>query len=89
MDLISANRVKDSQVIVSTISLELNLMVFDLTDYDIILCMDWLAKNHASIDCYKKEVVFTSPSKTRFKFKGMCVGTMLKLVSMMKVRKLV
>ena len=51
--------------------------------------MDWLAANHINIDCYKKEVVFTSPSKARFKFKGTCFGTMPKVISMMKAKKLV
>ena len=51
--------------------------------------MDWLAKNHSNINCYKKEVVFTPPSKTRFKFKSTCLGTMPKVVSMMKARKLI
>lgn len=57
--------------------------------YDVILGMDWLAKNHASIDCHKKEVIFTPPFKTEFKFKGTSLGTMPKVISMMKVKKLV
>ena len=40
MDLIDANRVKDSQVIVSIISLEVNIMVVDMNDYDVIL--EWI-----------------------------------------------
>ena len=59
MDLIALNRVKDSQWIVLENSLEVNL----------ILGMDWLAKNHANINCCKKKMVFMSPSKIRFKFR--------------------
>ena len=60
-----------------------------MTVHDVILEMDWLAKNYASIDCYKKEVVFTPPSKTKFKFKGTNLSTMPKVISMMKEKKFV
>ena len=71
------------------ISLEVDLMTVDMTHYYKILGMDWLAANHAIIDCYKKEVVFTSPSKTTFKVKGTCLGTMPTVILMMKAKKLV
>jgi len=84
MNMIAAYRVKDSHVLVSGVKIEVDLIVLDMYVYDIILGMDWLAKNHASIDCHKKEVVFTPPSKTRFKFKGTSLGTVLEVISMMK-----
>ncbi|TYK04606.1 pol protein [Cucumis melo var. makuwa] len=41
-----------------------------MRDFDVILGMDWLSANHASIDCFGKEVVFNPPSEPSFKFRG-------------------
>ena len=70
VDMIAAHRVKYSHVLVSGVKIEVDLIVLDISVYDVIFEMDWLAKNYASIGCYKKEVVFTPPSKTILKFKG-------------------
>ena len=89
VNLIAAYMVKDDQMIVLGINLEVDQIVVDVTNYDVTLGMHWLAANHINIDSYKKEVVFTSPSKARFKFKGTCFGTMPKVILMMKAKKLV
>ena len=59
-----------------------------MTNFDVILGMNWLAENHASIDYHKKEVIFSSLLGPNFKFKGTCIGTTPKVVSMMKVKRL-
>ena len=60
-----------------------------MTDFDVILGMDWLAENHATIDCRTKEVIFSLLSGPSFKFKGTCTKTTPKVVSMMKAERLV
>ncbi|XP_019164273.1 PREDICTED: uncharacterized protein LOC109160430 [Ipomoea nil] len=35
-----------------------NLVLLDIHDFDVILGMDWLSKNHAYIDCSKGKVIF-------------------------------
>ena len=50
-------RVKDCQLCVSNHTMDVTLIVLDMTNFDIILGMEWLAKNHAFIDCLNKEVV--------------------------------
>ncbi|KAL4011208.1 hypothetical protein IC575_028257 [Cucumis melo] len=50
--------------------------------------MDWLSANHASIDCFRKEVVFNPPSRTSFKFKGAEIVCIPKVISTMKASKL-
>ena len=35
-----------------------NLILIDLKGLDVILGMDWLATNYASMDCFRKEVIF-------------------------------
>ena len=41
-----------------------------MMDFDAILGVDWLTVNHASIDCHKKEVIFSPLPEPIFKFKG-------------------
>ncbi|KAA0064153.1 pol protein [Cucumis melo var. makuwa] len=50
--------------------------------------MDWLSVNHASIDCFGKEVIFNPPSRTSFKFKGAGTVCIPKVISAMKASKL-
>ena len=51
-------RVKDCQLFVLNHTMDLTLIVLDITNFDVISEMKWLAKNHASIDCFNKKVVF-------------------------------
>ncbi|KAA0067909.1 putative polyprotein [Cucumis melo var. makuwa] len=50
--------------------------------------MDWLAANHASIDCSRREVLFNPPTGTSFKFKGVITVALPKVISTMKASKL-
>ncbi|KAA0048216.1 ty3-gypsy retrotransposon protein [Cucumis melo var. makuwa] len=68
--------------------LDVTLLVLDMQDFDLILGMDWLSANHASIDCCGKEVVFNPPSGTSFKFKGAGIVCIPKVILAMKASKL-
>ena len=81
-------RVKDCQLCVSNHTMDVTLIVLDMTNFDVILGMEWLAKNHASIDCFNKEVVFRPPGQPSFKFKGTREGTVSRIVSALKARKM-
>ncbi|GKV03839.1 hypothetical protein SLEP1_g16082 [Rubroshorea leprosula] len=50
--------------------LSASLFVLDISDFDIILGMDWLSKHFASIDCYRKWVIFNIPGELEFNFQG-------------------
>ncbi|KAA0051050.1 ty3-gypsy retrotransposon protein [Cucumis melo var. makuwa] len=50
--------------------------------------MDWLVANHASIDCFRREVVFNPPTGTSFKFNGVGTVVLPKVISAMKASKL-
>ena len=50
--------------------LHAELIVMPMADFDIILGMDWLSANHASIRCSEKVVEFVSPCRTHFRFLG-------------------
>ncbi|XP_057968076.1 uncharacterized protein LOC131157743 [Malania oleifera] len=56
--------------------------------FDVILGMNWLAANYASIDCHKKEVVFKSPGEQEYRFVGTCVRTPPQILSTVQVRRL-
>ena len=75
VDLVRKNRVKDRQVVIAGQTIHVDLKVVVMTDFDVILGMDWLAENFASIDWHKKEVIFTPPNGLTFKFKGTSTGT--------------
>ena len=89
VDLVTKNGVKDEQVVIAERTIHIDLKVVDMTNFDVILEMDWLAENFVSIDCHKKEVVFTPPNELTFKFKGTLTGTTPNIISMMKARRLV
>ncbi|XP_038875095.1 pentatricopeptide repeat-containing protein At4g01570-like [Benincasa hispida] len=50
--------------------------------------MDWLAANHASIDCSHKEVIFKPSIGAGFKFKGIATVVLPKEVSALKASRL-
>ncbi|KAA0046143.1 ty3-gypsy retrotransposon protein [Cucumis melo var. makuwa] len=68
--LLSKEKIKACQIDIENQMLDVTLLVLDIQDFDVILGMDWLSANHASIDCFHKEVVFNPPSRTSFKFEG-------------------
>ncbi|KAL2226471.1 UNVERIFIED_CONTAM: Retrovirus-related Pol polyprotein from transposon, partial [Sesamum indicum] len=44
-------------IVVEGVTLYADLVVIDLREFDVILGMDWLATNHALVDCQIKEVM--------------------------------
>ncbi|KAL0551702.1 hypothetical protein IC582_010791 [Cucumis melo] len=68
--MLSKEKVKACQIEIAGHVIEVTLLVLDMLDFDVILGMDWLVANHASIDCSRKEVAFNPPSMASFKFKG-------------------
>jgi hypothetical protein len=47
-----------------------NLVIFEMSGFDVILGMDWLSMYHACVDCFHKEVVFRPSGEEEFKFYG-------------------
>ncbi|TYK17671.1 ty3-gypsy retrotransposon protein [Cucumis melo var. makuwa] len=80
--------VKGCQIEITSHVIEVTLLVVDMLDFDVILGMDWLAANHASIDCSRKEVAFNPPSMASFKFKAEGSRLLPKVISPMKASKL-
>ncbi|KAL0556838.1 hypothetical protein IC582_005355 [Cucumis melo] len=53
--MLSKEKVKACQIEIAGHVIEVTLLVLDMLDFDVILGLDWLAANHASIDCSRKE----------------------------------
>ncbi|KAL4016778.1 hypothetical protein IC575_024435 [Cucumis melo] len=69
-NMLSKEKVKACQIEIAGHVIEVTLLVHDTHDFDVILGMNWLAANHASIDCSRKDVAFNPPLMASFKFKG-------------------
>ena len=41
-----------------------------MSDFDVILGMDWLSNHCASMDCFTKKIVFKKPGYPEFEFEG-------------------
>ncbi|XP_058211484.1 uncharacterized protein LOC131323652 [Rhododendron vialii] len=61
---------KGYELEVSNLRLTVDLRVIDMTEFDVILGMDWLSAHHAVVDCHRKMVTVYSLDGTSFKFKG-------------------
>ncbi|KAL0554337.1 hypothetical protein IC582_008256 [Cucumis melo] len=86
--MLSKEKGKACQIEIAGHVIEVTLLVLDMLDFDVILGMDWLAANHASIDCSRKEVAFNPPSMASFKFKEEGSRSLPKVISAMRARKL-
>ncbi|KAL0560765.1 hypothetical protein IC582_001178 [Cucumis melo] len=86
--MLSKEKVKACQIEIASHVIEVTLMVLDMLDFDVILGMDWLAVNHASIDCSRKEVTFNPPSMASFKFKGGGSKSLPQVISAIRASKL-
>ncbi|KAK9056492.1 hypothetical protein SSX86_023853 [Deinandra increscens subsp. villosa] len=65
----------------------IDLMPVDLGSFDVIIGMDWLAKNHAEIVCHEKMVRVPLADGNTLNVQGEKSGTKLNIISSMKARK--
>ncbi|KAL4028533.1 hypothetical protein IC575_011730 [Cucumis melo] len=86
--MLSKEKVKACQIEIAGHVIEVTLLVLDMLDFDVILGIDWLAANHASIDCSRKEVAFNPPSIASFKFKGEGSRSLPQVISAIRASKL-
>ncbi|TYK27119.1 ty3-gypsy retrotransposon protein [Cucumis melo var. makuwa] len=86
--MLSKEKVKACQIEIAGHVIEVTLLVLDMHAFDVILGMDWLAANHANIDCYSKAVAFNPPLMATFKFKREGSRSLPKVISAMRANKL-
>nr|AXI69408.1 Reverse Transcriptase [Olea europaea subsp. europaea] len=68
--------------------MEANLYMIEMKDFDVILGMDWLGCNYATIRCKEREVSFQKPGEEPFSFLGMKTKPLIRLVSALQAEKM-
>ncbi|XP_070034328.1 uncharacterized protein [Nicotiana tomentosiformis] len=66
-----------------------NLLLLNMTDFEVILSMDWLSLYHAILDCHAKTVTLAMPELPRFEWKGSSVSASRRVISFLKDRHMV
>ena len=77
-----------SPVFVEDRCLPADLVVLDLTDFNVILGMDWLSTHGATLDCRDKVVRFRDQNGSEVVFRGDQRGTPRGLISALQARRL-
>ncbi|XP_071718214.1 uncharacterized protein [Rutidosis leptorrhynchoides] len=80
---------RDCPISINNNVLYAQLLPMEMHDFDIILGMDWLAPNHAHVDCYGKRIVFEDATKPEFVYQGTSPNGLVKVISAIKARKLI
>ena len=68
--------------------LHATLIIMPMSDFDVILGMDWLSANRATIDCTARVVDFMSPCGTSVRFRGSSSRSVPALISMLEASML-
>ncbi|MBN8156815.1 hypothetical protein J0J30_22645, partial [Vibrio vulnificus] len=58
----------DCIIKVNDVQMTVDLILLDLTEFDLILGKDWLAKHRAKVDCYTKEVILKPMGQSKVIF---------------------
>ncbi|XP_070054943.1 uncharacterized protein [Nicotiana tomentosiformis] len=66
-----------------------NLLMLDMTDFEVILGMDWLSLYHAILDCHAKMVTLVMPELPRLEWRGSSISAPSRVISYMKARHMV
>ena len=86
--LFSDRVVRDSRVLIGGQEFPADLVALDMRDFDVVLCMDWLSRHRATLDCYKKEVKFHRPGKLEVKFRGIRRELSSNMISAMAAQRM-
>lgn len=74
---------------IEDLSFRIDLYVIDMRDFDIILGMDWMQANGATIDCKEREVMFQTAEGNKVCFRGKKMGTSVPVISAFKAVKMI
>nr|GEU86707.1 putative reverse transcriptase domain-containing protein [Tanacetum cinerariifolium] len=66
-----------------------NLLPLEMSDFDIILGMDWLTEHRATINCHSKRIIFGDLNNPEFIYHGSRPGKPIKIISALKARTLI
>jgi len=66
-----------------------DLVVLDIKDFDLNLCMDWLFWHYGKVDCWYKIIHFELPQQPTIVYRRIKPVSSTLMISMIKVEKLV
>ena len=61
---------RDCEILIEGVVLEANLIPLEMSDFDIILGIDWLFTHQISVDCFTKKVMFRKLGFLKLEFEG-------------------
>jgi hypothetical protein len=80
---------KGCKIQIGSCEIDADLIPFPLGEFDVILGMDWLAQNRASIDCLKKSVALRTPGRKKIVIQGNKRPSPTACITVMKARKMI
>ncbi|XP_076932496.1 uncharacterized protein LOC143598061 [Bidens hawaiensis] len=80
---------KDCPIRIESVVCNADLFPMHMSDFDVILGMDWLTRHRVTIDCYSKRAVFGDLSCPKLAYQGIVPHKTLKIISTLKARKLI
>ena len=86
--VVTSRMLKNCPVMIDYREIPINLVLFNLQDFDVILGMDWLASYHSFVNFFGKQVTFSIPGQPEFSFEGKHVDKSLHVVSTLQVNSL-
>ncbi|XP_070020467.1 uncharacterized protein [Nicotiana sylvestris] len=66
-----------------------DFLLLDLTDFEVLLGMDWLSPYHSILDCHAKTITLAIPELPRLEWKGFSISTASQVISFLKARHMV
>lgn len=79
---------RDYEIRIENVTMRIDLILFELDEWNVILGMDFLTKYHLVLDCFNKEVVLKELGKLEVKCLGNKKVELVSIISVFKARKL-
>ena len=86
--LFSDRVVRDNRVLIGGQEFPTDLVALDMSDFNVVLVMDWLSRHRATLDCYKKEVKLHRPGKLEVRFRGICKELSSSMISALAAQRM-
>ncbi|XP_073138668.1 uncharacterized protein [Henckelia pumila] len=88
-ELSTRNMVKNLELLLQGQSVSADLIVLPMSEFDLIIGMDWLTKNAVVIDFQQRSVIVRPEGKEPFLFEATRSSKRTQLISLMQAKKLV
>ncbi|XP_070017605.1 uncharacterized protein [Nicotiana sylvestris] len=89
-DAIVVDRIYRSCVVtIGSLETRVNLLLFDMVDFDVILGMDWLSPYHSILDCHAKTVTLALSGSPQLEWRGTPSYSTSRVISYVKARHMV